>query len=56
MLKTLDAGRIRPFNWEAADLSPQLLCIWLQLRLTVKAAHFLNNYVLNLRDYFYIYI
>ena len=35
---------MRPFDWAAADLSPQLLCIWLQPRLTVEAAHWLINY------------
>ena len=56
LLKGLDAGRIRPFNRAAADLSPQsLLCIWLQPRLTVEAAHWLINYVLSLRDYFYMF-
>ena len=56
MLKALDAGRIQPFNWAAADLSPlSSLCIWLQPRLTVKATHQLINYVLSLRDYFYMF-
>ena len=56
MLKALDAGRIRPFDWAAADLSPRsLLCIWLQPRLTVEAAHWLINYALSLRDYFYMF-
>ena len=56
MLKALDAGRIRPFDWAAADLSPRSsLCIWLQPRLTVEAAHWLINYTLSLRDYFYMF-
>ena len=56
MLKALDAGRIRPFNQAAADLSPwSLLCIWLQPRLMVEAAHWLINYMLSLRDYFYMF-
>ena len=56
LLKALDAGRIRPFDRAAADLSPQSSCIWLQLRLMVEAAHWLINYALSLRDYFYYYI
>ena len=56
MLKALDVGQIQPFNWAAADLSPwSSLCIWLQLRLTVEAAHWLINYALSLRDYFYMF-
>ena len=45
MLKALDA-----------DLSPWSSCVWLQPRLTVEAAHWLINYTLSLRDYFYYYI
>ena len=44
MLKALDGGRIRPFDRAAADLSPQLSCVWLQPRLTVEATHWLINY------------
>ena len=44
MLKALDGGRIRLFDRAAADLSPRLSCVWLQPRLTVKAAHWLINY------------
>ena len=44
MLKALDGSQIRPFDWAAADLSPQLSCIWLQPRLMVKATHWLINY------------
>ena len=44
MLKALDGGQIRLFNRAAAELSPQLLCIWLQPRLTVEATHWLINY------------
>ena len=56
MLKALDAGRIRPFDRAAADPSPQSsLCTWLQLRLMVEAAYWLINYVLSLRDYFYMF-
>ena len=44
MLKALDGGQIRPFNWAAADLSPRLSCVWLQPRLIVEAAHWLINY------------
>ena len=56
MLKALDAGLIRPFDWAAVDLSPRSsLCIWFQPRLMVKAAHWLINYVLSLRDYFYMF-
>ena len=56
MLKALDVGRIRLFDRVAADLSPQSSCIWFQPRLMVKAAHWLINYALSLRDYFYYYI
>ena len=45
LLKALDDGQIRPFDWAAADLSPQLSCVWLQARLMVKASHWLINYV-----------
>ena len=53
LLKALDVGRIRPFDRVAADPSPQSWCIWHQPRLTVEATHWLINYVLSLRDYFY---
>ena len=44
------------FDRAAADLSPQSSsCIWLQLRLMVKATHWLINYVLSLRDNFYMF-
>ena len=56
LLKTLDAGQIRPFDQAAADLSPQsLLWISLQPRLTVEATHWLIDYMLSLRDYFYMF-
>ena len=55
MLKALDVSRIRPFDRAAADLSPRSSCIWLQLRLMVKAADWLINYTLSLRDYFYMF-
>ena len=45
VLKALDGGRIRPFDQAAADLSPRLSCVLLQPRLTVKATHWLINYV-----------
>ena len=44
MLKALDGSRIQPFDRAAADLSPWLLCVWLQPRLMVKATHWLINY------------
>ena len=44
LLKALDGAQIRPFDRAAADLSPRLLCIWLQPRLTVEAAHRLINH------------
>ena len=52
----LDVSRIRPFDRVAADLSPRSSCIWFQPRLTVEAAHWLINYTLSFRDYFYYYI
>ena len=55
MLKALDVSQIRPFNRAAADLSPWSSCIWLQLRLTVEATHWLINDTLSLRDYFYVF-
>ena len=46
MLKALDGGQIRPFDWAAADLSTRSSCIWFQPGgLTVEAAHWLINYV-----------
>ena len=47
LLNALSDGQIRPFgqlDWAATDLSPQLSCVWLQPRLSVKAAHWLINY------------
>ena len=44
MLNVLSDDRIRPFDRAAADLSPQLSCVWLQPRLMVEAAHWLINY------------
>ena len=55
LLKALNVGRIRPFDRAAADLSPWSSCIWLQPRLTVEATHWLINYMLSLRDYFYVF-
>ena len=46
MLKALDGSQIQPFDRAAADLSPQLSCIWLQPRLTVEATYWLINYAL----------
>ena len=44
MLKALKGSQIQPFDWAAPDLSPWLSCVWLQPRITVKAAHWLINF------------